>query len=465
MHGRVRAKNFSKASAAGAAGVIALAALAGGCSSGSGKASKAPIQQLTARDFAEGGAPGSPASRIASTPPAASASPAQPSPAEVIDINGPQGSQGAPLASDPTFPAGAVAALDLVGTPGAPTLSDQHPGYAGSPVFVDAKIGDINGKPIYASTFFDTGSATQTPLGQRLAARAAELPRDKWEREASEATGESLYTLVRDELLRAEALSNLSTEQKQGFFAFIQSLQEDLRRESGGSREAARRRIQETEGLSSEAYERRREELELIRYQLGQRVSRRVNVSWRDITQAYSGSMSSRFHQPPTYRFRVVMVGAKDAAKQADVSARVQSGENFEAIATSPVNEYRRDSGGLEERVVKDGDAAKTEFFPSEELNTVAHTLRPGETSAPITVGGLVAWVHLEAITQVDVSLYDAQLDIEDALRRRRFDAEMRKYVDRLLSRASVTSMTEMRDRLMQIARERYLPATAPQPR
>lgn len=436
-----------------AAGMVL--ALIGGCA-GDEAANRAG--SLSPADFTTGGQ-----FVVVAVSPLARAARATPgdAPAPVVNLNQP-GVAALPAGVDVVGPATASEGVGAtVGTPGAPVLGAGEVPRVGPAQFVDARVGDINGKPIFASQFFDVGTSTVEPLGRRLAANAV-LVRDKkmdvatWRSSAARDIALTLKGLVQDELFRAEAVASLTPEQRQGLFSFLQTIQEDLRRESGGSREAARRRIEE-EGLTTEEYLRRREELALIGEQLHTKVTRRVNVTWRDINQAYYGRMHDQFNPPLQYIYRLIIVDGADEAAKNTVTSELAAGKPFAEVASLPLNGSRAATGGLQTPRAVEGDKNSVKFFPSAELDSAAHSLKPGETAGPITLGSQLAWLNFDSIVDGHKNIYDAQLEIYAAIFNSRLGTEQNKYYNQLLSHASITSLEEMNSRLIQIAQERYL--------
>lgn len=420
---------------------------------------------LTPADFTTGG----PFVVVAVAPPA----PVAPAPGESprpLDLNRP-GAAALPAGVDVIGPATASAGVGPTqGVPGAPVLGAGDQARVGPAQFVDARVGDINGKPIFASQFFDTGSARIEPLSGQLTANARlvrerKMDVDTWRSEAARQIATTLKGLVQDELFRAEAIASLTPQQKQGLFAFLQELQDNLRRESGGSREAARRRIEEQQdGLTPEEYVRQQEQILLVGEQLRTKVARRVNVTWRDITQAYNGRFYDTYHPPQQYRFRLILVPADDAAAKAQVESALAGGTPFAEVAALPLNGSRAAKGGLETRAIT-GEAKDIRFFPDPTLDAAAHGLSPGETVGPLTLGRQLAWINFDSIENNAKTLYDAQLEIYSKLYSERLEREQNKYYLRLLSHASVTSLVEMQNRLLAIAEERYLrPALGARP-
>lgn len=410
----------------------------------------APTTSITAADF----------SRIPSAVPRGGAevpsARTNASPDQPLDVNAPGNDAASTRTFEVTGPIGASEGIsDAVASPGPPVLGAGDVIAVGEPVLVDAKIGDINGKPVYASTFFDIGTPTQEPLGPRLASESRERTTQDWASYAQREINQRLDLIIQDELLRAEALSTLSPNEKQGLFAFVERLQKDRVREAGGSREALKREL-EGQGVTVEEWTRKREQTELVRYQIQQKILRRVNVSWRDIEQAYNGRFYDAYHHPPRYKFYLLTIPATATDDRAAVEKDIAADRPFEEIAGGTLNRFRNERGGLEIREVP-GDVAQASFFPNPALNDAAKQLSEKQTSQPVTMGENIAWLHLAAIERAPI-LYDAQLEIEDRLHRQRVNEALSRYLVRLQGRGNVSSIPEMRARLLEIAAERYSP-------
>lgn len=441
-------------------GLVLLIGGIAGCSGGTAR--PAPTTRLNAADFGN----------MQSHPIAAVPSPAGQAAADtprttggVLDLNAPGrttsppagGQATAPTRVETTGPIGASEGItDATARPGPPTLGDGDPLPVGDRVLVDAKIGDVNGKPIYASTFFDVGTPSQEPLGARLAAYGRQMAPREWAAKAREEIDLRLNLYIRDELLRAEALSTLAPERKQGLFAYVNQLQQDLRRETGGSREALKRHLEETEGISADEWTRKREQTLLVEYEIQQKILRGINISWRDIEQAYNGRFYDHYHHPPRYQLYLVTIPASATEDRAQFEQGLAGGRPFSELAGSTLNRYKNDRGGLETREVP-GDLSVTSFFPNPDLDAAAKALKIGETTAAVPMGDMVAWVHLAGIDR-PTGLYDAQLDIEQTLRQQRVNEALMRYLNRLRGKANVTSIPEMRARLYEIAIARYAP-------
>lgn len=321
-----------------------------------------------------------------------------------------------------------------------------------TPVLIDSKIGDINGKPIFATQFLE-------PLAERLQAEAAQMPPARWETFAKEQIQRRLEEIVTDELLRAEALSRLTPEQKQGFRALLESMRGDLARESGGSSALARRRLAQDQGITEEEFIRQREQEQLIRHTIIREIESRVNISWRDIRQRYQRDWKV-FNPPPSVTLRLIRIPTENSGAVEAVNAALGAGKPFDEVCAGSETNYKPEEGGLDQFALN-GPFEEAEFYGAQVLNDKAHLLTPGEWTGPFELGSQTAWLKLEGITSDSVSIYDAQLGIQDRLTTERRNEELKRYMGRLEKRASFTSMAEMRDHLYEIARVRFGPPVA----
>lgn len=356
--------------------------------------------------------------------------------------------------------------FDVVGVAGEPSLSEVEPAPVTSPVLIDGVVGYINNRAIYISDFL-------APMEQRLKAATRKLPRDEWVKFSREQIKRELNGLIEDELLRAEALSSLSTEQRQGLFNYVRQLQNDFVSKSYGSREIADEKLRTKEGLTAaqgvtpedeeiaknagniEEWTKAKEEQELITFQLAKQIYRRMNVSWRDIQLGYEREFDV-FNPPPAAQFRLIRVEKKKTEKVDAIRKSLEAGTDFAEVAASPDNSYNADEAGLMRRAFEK-DFAATEFFGVPILNEKAHGLKPGEWTGPFDVDSSVFWLKLERIDRRSMDLYDAQLTIERELQNKRVQEAKARYIERLKQRASFTNIDEMTERLVRIAAERYL--------
>lgn len=337
-------------------------------------------------------------------------------------------------------------------------------------VLVDAKVGDINGRAIYAAPFLEE-------MGARLVQDADELlrqalgrvgnPRDvaeaQWRRLARDQVRIKLESEIEDELLRAEALASLTPQMRQGFRAFMQDIESRLYSETGGSRVLAERKLLEEEGISAEQWYRTREQRELIQFQLSRRIYNRVNVAWRDIVLEYERRQNI-FNPGSRVVLRMIRVSERNEEGLRAVAQRLAAGEPFAEVAASEVNEYRRDQGGMRDPVELKGPFEEASFGLAAPLDAVARTLTPGSFAGPVDdrIGATKVWLYLEPIEAArSAPLFIAQVPIEDALRASRMEREKYRYIERLKQRASFTDLDEMTRKLVNFAAEKYFDPVA----
>lgn len=321
-----------------------------------------------------------------------------------------------------------------------------------TPVLVESKIGDVNGKPIFADSFLE-------PLAARLEAESAQMSPSDWESFAKLQIERRLQEIITDELLRAEALSRLTPEQKQGFRAFLDTLNKDRISESGGSRALAGRRLAENEGISEDEFIRRREQEALIRNTLIREINSRVNISWRDIRQRYQRDWKL-FNPPPSVTLRLIRIPTSETEAVQAVNDALAAGKPFDEVGAASATNYKPADGGLDQFALE-SPYEQASFYGSDVLNERARSLKPGEWTGPFEMGSQTGWLKLEDITTDSIAIYDAQLAIQDQLTLERRNDELNRYMARLEKRASFTSLEQMRDRLYAIALDRHGPLAA----
>lgn len=403
-----------------------------GCSSGNVATAVRPAtKSITAADFQA---------------PAAAAGPQPATPAD---------EDSKPVAERP-LRTGPIAAseglLDVSAEPGEPSLNAQTPEPVGKPVFVDAKVGDVNNRAIYASAFLND-------MIDRLKAKYEEMykanpkqAKKAWKQFARTQIQQKLDAIIEDEVLRAEALNQLQPEQKAGFFNWLQSVRSEVVAENRGIEAAANENLSAQNGTSLDQTMKNREQQELIKFILQTRIYSRANVSWRDIQIAYEKNYDL-FNPAPIASFLIFTVSEKDTKEIERVKGLLASGTNYDEIAeekTAYMDEHDR----LLNRPYE-GDYDKADLLGPKELNEEVRKLKPGEWVGPISFKGSAYWIKLERIWKVSEDLYSAQLFLENRLAQGKNDYEKYKFVDRLKKRASFTDVDVMTDRLLALAEDR----------
>ncbi|MCC6228911.1 MAG: hypothetical protein IT432_06775 [Phycisphaerales bacterium] len=336
--------------------------------------------------------------------------------------------------------------IDLEARPGDPNLPVQSAPIADA-AFIDAKIGDVNNRPVYVSDFL-------SPLEDRLRTEAAKRPRDEWIQMARKDIRDRLVTFVEDELLRAEALNRLTPDQRSGVVTFMRQLQTAEVSKSGGNRTAADERIREKTGQSFDDYMESEKEKNLIQYEL-RGIFRKINVSWHDIELAYEKNYEI-FNPNPTAFLGIIRVAKDDTADVQVINEAFGAGKDFDEVASMEQNRYLPEKAGMNAKEFT-GNFETSEFFAYEDLNDAVRKLTPGAKVGPIEAGGSVWWIKLHRIEQKVMGLYDAQLGISESITKLRQNEARQKYIRKLQERASVSDIDEMTDALLAVAVERYL--------
>ncbi|MBX3386009.1 MAG: peptidyl-prolyl cis-trans isomerase [Phycisphaeraceae bacterium] len=326
-----------------------------------------------------------------------------------------------------------------------------------SAIVLESKVGQINGRPVLASEILE-------PLDGRLRALSLQVTDpNRWRTEATRIVAQQLWSRIRDELVLAEAQSNLTAQQRQGLFYFLEKLQQGLISTEGGSALQADEALRATTGRGLAEEARDRLDRELIENELRTKVSPRVNISWRQVRQEYD-RRAEQFNPNPTVTFSLIRVDGSDAAAVERVRSALAGADTqaFLQVAQSADNQFQPENEGKISIELR-GDLAQAQILAIEVLNNAARSLRVGETAGPLSSRpSRVEWIHfVERVEPRSISLYDAQLEIESALRERRFSAEMARYFDRLASRGSFSSIEQMGQSLMDIAIQRYMPEAA----
>jgi hypothetical protein len=381
---------------------------------------------------------------------------------------------GAPTTRSDVFPIGGVRATGestathdpsidpapaLTTTVGTPELENATAA-KGTPTTVDAVVGQINGRPVFASEVLE-------PLDGRLRAASRKLTkRDErmWKEGVTALIDDQLQALINDELVLSAARASLTPDQKAGLLHFLKEIEGSIVSAQHGSEVEANdaARDQTGRGLHQEAEDFR--DQELIKQEFKNKVLPHVMVPWRDVQNEYE-RRADKYNPPAEYRFRMVYTGGNNRAAIEKIEEAMSAGKSFEEIAKLPENDFIPKEGGL--KVCKCGDAqGECTFHPDPDLNTALRTVGEGQTLGPVIYPPnkppeeqKIAWVYLEKIVRPDpVSLYDAQLSIETELKVERFTTERERYLERLRKRGNVSNIEAMRDKLVTMATDRYAP-------
>ncbi|MEO1535936.1 MAG: hypothetical protein AAFS11_10325 [Planctomycetota bacterium] len=283
--------------------------------------------------------------------------------------------------------------------------SDDEP----DPVVLDAKVGDVNGRPIIASVFLED-------LMPRLRASMRTAPnRMAWRQQALQIIREKLFFTIRDEVLYREAKSQLPPEIRQGLLSYLGRVREQIRLQNSGSESRADQLLREQTGQSLDEFLQNQQRQSLISGMLDGAAADYVPVTWTDVRNEYARRFDE-FNPPPTVFARMILPPGDAEAEL--VLERLKAGESFEAVASDrEVNRYRPSSGGLvsDEGKRLEGDIAEATLVGFPALNTALIGLEAGDWAGPVEYrGGRQGFVLLDRVETPDRrDLEDGMLQLE----------------------------------------------------
>lgn len=308
---------------------------------------------------------------------------------------------------------------------------------------VDAMVGQVNGRALYASSVLE-------PIADQLAALGRTLPRGVFRERATSLIASRLDQIVADALILGEAERDLSENEQMGLTQLLREKREELLRQYGrGSVSLANETMIEQTGKGLDQTLAEYRQKMLVRRYLQQKLMPKMVVSRKDVERYYNDKQSE-FNPPAGRTLRLIRV--TDAAAADRIESALNAGKPFAEVAGDRGNLYRRDQGGLM------ADVARGEnIFTQDELNKAMLKLDKGQASSRITIGNAHWWVFVESIESgKPKTLRDVQLDIEETLKRQRYQSLTQRYRQRLFSEGSYNPVAQMTDSLVQVAISRY---------
>jgi hypothetical protein len=323
-------------------------------------------------------------------------------------------------------------------------LSRARPG---QPAIVDSLVGEVNGRPIFADEVLE-------PIADQLIATAREHTGARRDAEFRLIVAGWLQQVITNELLLAEAESSLTTQQRQGLLAFLDSIKEETIRTQGtGSRGLAERRVRAEGAGGLDDYVQRQKELVLISEMRRRKIDPLVIVSWRDIEREYQ-RLYAEYNRPAAVTLARIRLPGDSPSRIEEVRTRLAAGEPFARVAESL---GFRDGGRWETFPLSEGRLADIEAAP--EIRTALTGLEEGQTAGPISMGGNVLWIHVASLERPTArSIYDPEVQtalIARVTQQRRKEAWDR-YVNSLVQKGIGEELDRVAERVYAIARARY---------
>jgi hypothetical protein len=307
---------------------------------------------------------------------------------------------------------------------------------------MDAMVGQVNGNAIYASTVFE-------PINEQLAAMGKRESRPDFSGHARKLIASRLDAIVADALILGEAERDLNEQERKGLEQVMREKREELLRKYGeGSEAIANEQSNAREGKTIDQQLLEERQKLLIQRYYHQKFAIRINVTRRDIERYYVTHMKD--YNRNAYRtLRMISTPADQAEK---VEAYFKDGKSFTQVAATPLNRYHSDRAGLLADKVEGN-----QYFDAPELNAAMTKLKTGETSPKIVVNDVAWWIHVETYEPaVNTPLLNVQLDIEELLRRQRFQYLSMRYREALYENGSFNPIEQMTDSLLGVAVSRY---------
>lgn len=308
---------------------------------------------------------------------------------------------------------------------------------------LDAMVGQVNGRAIYANTVFE-------PIGPQLAALGRTLPPSVFKQRAAELIVGQLQTLVTNALILGEAERDLSVQERHGLLAMLQTRREELLRQLGEGSESVADEVSfnRTGKNVSEQVKDYREQVIVGRY-ISNQVRTKINVSRKDIERYYE-SHRAEFNPPPGRTIRLIMTSSADDADH--LEKLLATGTSFDEVAKSSANKYRPAQGGLmADRITGD------KFSGFDALNQAMLKLKAGQHSPRLAAGGSHWWIKVETYDSgKGRSLEEVQLEVRYLLEDQQRNALGMAFRRKLLDEGSYNPVNEMAIALVDIAMSRY---------
>ena len=191
---------------------------------------------------------------------------------------------------------------------------------------VDSLVGQVNGKPLYASEFLKTRE-------DRIITIAASPNRVQARDQVVQMISEAFDQYVNNMLIISEAEAMIPKEGQEGVLAWLKDLQEKEIANRGGSRADAQRSIEEEfPGTTIEEFMNRQKNQALAGDLLRRRVQPRTIVSWRDVERLYDQN-SATYNPLPSIRIGRIAISKSNQANVDKVNASFAQGKTFAQVA------------------------------------------------------------------------------------------------------------------------------------
>ncbi len=362
--------------------------------------------------------------------------------------------------------------------------SAMMPQYVGVSVTVEALVGQVNGRPIYANNVLDT-------LADKIEAEAKRLSRTELtnqirlalfyqtDRMGTIVRGGRVYDLVINDLLLSEAMSGMTKEQSYGLIAIVGQMRDDLASSEGGSQTQLRQMLAEQAGISVEEYIDFQRDQILIDALNRKKIWPKVNVTWRDIQREFEQvSLGGEVvtEEEDVERTNTILAAMRSGAllgniqeakgtvtlgritlKKDDPRVREVTLGFANGLSFQDVSEIAGVSNGGVWETFDMGIGGISDIKIGQAIKNYLSNATEGDVLEPFELGSSVVWLAVLDVKQ-PVSLYNRRIQIElsNALRWSQFQRERERYVESLWGEGSIEEVKAMADRVTNIAVRRY---------
>lgn len=342
------------------------------------------------------------------------------------------------IVRSPAAPEAAASSAAPAPTPEGVVSADRRGGEPATPV--EAMVGQIAGQPIYAHHVLEGMEEQLATLGRRL-------PVSAFRQQATSLIFEQVRGLVQDALIQDEASRSLGAQQRAGLEFFVASQREELLRKHGqGSLALAERRILERTGKTLQQNLRDLRTQIIISAYLDQNLKPLINVTRRDIERFYRDNHEQ--FNPPTKR-EIQLIYAETEEDAAYFLERLSGGDPFDQLGLDERNTYPGKATAIPV------ESSDTMFGPN--IDPSVQGLAEGQWAGPLPNRGKQWFVHMAKLDQPEGrTLFEAQVDIERALRTRQERELQIELGEKLRRSASFTDEARMTEAVLGIAVARY---------
>lgn len=360
------------------------------------------------------------------------------------------------------------------------------PNAVGIPLTVEALVGQVNGRPVYANKVLEPIADQITAIAENLTRpEFLEMTRNYLYSEEDQmgitVRGGRLYEMVITDLLLSEALSGMSEEQSYGLLSIIGQMRDDLVSSQGGSQTQLRQTIAEQAGLSVEKFLELQRDQILIDALYRQKIWPKINITWRDIQREFE---QISLGEPVLYveenqeRTDIVVAALRGKPPVALGNIEVAHGTVTLGMIRLPqedehvqvVQEAFADGHSFQEvadiiglgnggiwRTFKMGLDGVEDIKVGEKIKSHLVGVQEGDIPQPFEFGSDLMWVAILEVQQ-PISLYNprVQIALSNVLRNVQFHREVNRYVESLWGDGSLKEVKAMADRVTNIAVRRY---------